>query len=168
MKNNVWIINQHISTPKLNGDGNRHYSMAKELVKKGYDVKLIMSSFAHVPAVDVEVDKTITIQPEEDGIDVVLVKGYEYDGSVGYGRIISMFLFLFRLFRIRINDLGKPDVIIVSSMSMLPILYAIYLRRWKLKDVKVIFEVRDIWPLTPIQIGGYNRFHPFLLLLSWM
>jgi len=34
--------------------------------------------------------------------------------------------------------------------------------------VPFVYEVRDLWPLTPIELGGYSRWHPFLLYLDYL
>lgn len=59
-----------------------------------------------------------------------------------------------------------PNALIVSSMSMFPIYPAIFYRR-KFKQLnKLIFEVRDIWPLTLIELGGISRFNPMILIMN--
>jgi glycosyltransferase involved in cell wall biosynthesis len=48
-------------------------------------------------------------------------------------------------------------------MPMFPILPALYFKfRY---GTKIIFEVRDIWPLTILQMGSYKKAHPFVLLM---
>jgi glycosyltransferase involved in cell wall biosynthesis len=60
----------------------------------------------------------------------------------------------------------KPDVIIVSSLSLLSILSGYYFS--KKFNIKFILEIRDIWPLTAMELGGYSKWNPFILFLSWI
>jgi glycosyltransferase involved in cell wall biosynthesis len=45
---------------------------------------------------------------------------------------------------------------------MLPVLYATRVRRRY--NIPFILEIRDIWPLTAIQIGGFSKYNPFIVL----
>ncbi len=62
------------------------------------------------------------------------------------------------------KDLPKPDAIIVSSLSLLTIFNGLLLRR-KFK-CRLIFEIRDIWPLTLTEEGGFSSRNPFVVGLS--
>jgi len=77
-----------------------------------------------------------------------------------------MIVFSIKVLFLPVKMLGKPDVIIVSSMPIFPILsgYALKLRL----KCKLIFEVRDLWPLTPIHLMGYSKWHPMILMMSWL
>ena len=47
---NVWFINQYITTPEIEGEGYRHYYIAKHLKEESeYRPLLITGSFAHAP-----------------------------------------------------------------------------------------------------------------------
>ena len=59
---------------------------------------------------------------------------------------------------------NRPDILLVSSMSLFPIIYAFWLRLRC--GAKVILEVRDIWPLTAIELGGYGWRNSFILIMS--
>ena len=60
---------------------------------------------------------------------------------------------------------NKPEKIIVSSMSILSSLNGYV---WsKLLNVEFIFEVRDIWPLSLMELGGMTSRHPLVIFLGW-
>ena len=42
----IWIINQYAGVPQTSNPG-RHYYIAKEFQKLGYDVTLILATFTH-------------------------------------------------------------------------------------------------------------------------
>jgi len=65
------------------------------------------------------------------------------------------------------KELGKPDYIVVSSMPIFPILTGHRLRK-KFNAKRLIFEIRDLWPLTPMYLAGYKKSHPFIMLLAWV
>ena len=66
-----------------------------------------------------------------------------------------MFEFAFRIFFLPFFSLKKPDVIILSSMSIFPLPAVIFLK--KFYGAKLIFELRDLWPLTPISLKGISK-----------
>ena len=163
-KKNVWIINQYAGS-KNHGMNYRSYYIGKELVKSGHNVRLFAGSFSHLLRVLPKMNSRF-MEESIDGIDYVWIRTLRYSGSKSFGRIVGMFQFIFNLFLLKTVPFEKPDVIVVSSISPLPILNAYYLSR-KYK-AKLIFEVRDIWPLSLIELGNISRFHPFIIFLQWI
>ena len=159
----VWIVNQYGGS-RLHGMTFRSYYLAKEFVKK-HKVYLFSASYSHVMSNPPVVSASLT-REDIDGVAYAWLKVAKYEGSRSLGRIWSMFVFLFRLFTVDLSSFQKPDVIIVSSISPFPILKA-YL--WAEKfNAKLIFEVRDIWPLSIMELGGFSKYHPFVALLQWV
>ena len=157
----IWIINQYAGSPK-HGMTFRSYSLAKEFIKK-HKVTIFSASYSHVMSQPPEVHKAST-RENIDGIDYLWQKVPGYSNSKSLGRVLSMFIFLFRLFFVNVRKLEKPDVIIVSSISPFPIWKAYF---WaKRFNAKLIFEVRDIWPLTILELGGFKKSNPFVILLQ--
>ena len=60
----------------------------------------------------------------------------------------------------------SPDTIIVSSLSLLTILNGLILKyRYK---CRLVFEVRDIWPLTLTEEGGFKKSNVFIRILNFV
>lgn len=82
-------------------------------------------------------------------------------------RFIAMIFFALALTLLpfKRKAIGAPTEIIVSSMSIFPVPIAIILKKL-LYARKFIFEVRDLWPLTPIHLMNYSPNHVFIKLLG--
>ena len=83
-----------------------------------------------------------------------------------FKKIISNLIYTFKLFFLSSKRLGKPDIIIISSMPIFPILSGIFLK-YKFNAEKLLFEIRDLWPLTPMYLSGYSKYHPMIIFMKW-
>lgn len=167
MKNKtIWVLN--MTAGKVDsGWGERHYYFSKFWVKKGYDIKIVSGSYNHLFGNQPKVGKEIfTLEEVEKGITFCWVKIPEYDGGSIF-KLWSMLVFAFRILKLTPELLDKPDVILVSSMPIFPIISGWYLKR-KYKAKKLIFEIRDLWPLTPMYLKGYSKWHPMVLMMAWV
>lgn len=162
---NIWIFNEYAGTP-YHGMTFRHYYIAKELVKLGHKVTIFTSSFSHYKLTQHIQTKQSFTRQNIDGIDFVWVKMPPYKAPKSFGRIRNWFLFALKLFFLPVLKLEKPDAILVSSLPLHPILPAKYLANKY--QAKLIFEVRDIWPLSAMELGGYSPRNPFIKHLQWL
>ncbi len=159
-KQTIWIINQYAGSPK-HGQHFRFYYIAKECIKKGHQVILISSSFTHLFSTLPTTKNTFT-QEIIDGIHYIWVKVPHYKSEGGIGRLWNMLIFWLKLFFLKTSAIPKPDKIIISSPSLLPIING-YI--WKKKyNAKLIFDIRDLWPLTLIELKNMSHYHPLILL----
>ncbi len=160
---NILLINHYAGSPK-HGMEYRPYYLAKEWTKEGHQVTIIASSFSHVRSKNPEIDSEIK---EEliDGIRYIWIKAPPYKGN-GIKRAINIFSFVWKLIKnsIRFSKEIKPDVVIASSTYPLDIYPAYLISRFS--KAKLIFEVHDLWPLTPIELGGMPKWHPFIIILQ--
>jgi len=157
---NIVVINHYAGGPDF-GMEFRHYYLATEWVKAGHKVLIVASSFSHLrsrqPRVNAE---------RIDGVEYVWLKTNTYTGN-GPGRIFNMFLFIFKLY----TSLGKklkifrPDLIIASSTYPLDNLPASFFA--KKNKAKLCYEVKDVWPLSPRELGGYSKNHPFIRIMQY-
>jgi glycosyltransferase involved in cell wall biosynthesis len=161
----IWIINQTAGKPD-SGWGERHFFLAQYWIKAGYEVKIISGSYNHLFMHQPKVSKKMfTVEAVAEGITFCWVKIPKYDGGSVF-KLWSMLVFAFKILFLSTSDLGKPHIVIVSSMPLFSIVPGWFLKQ-KHKASKLLFEVRDLWPLTPIHLSGYAKYHPMILMMSW-
>ncbi|WP_457641497.1 glycosyltransferase family 4 protein [Persephonella sp.] len=160
----VWILNEYAGSI-YHGMEYRHYYLGRELVKRGYKVYIISASHSHVFIKQPNVKESFELE-NIDGINYLWVKVPKYNHSHDKKRVLKWFTFTLKTyFSLPINLLKKPDIIIVSPMATFPIVSGY---KWAKKfNAKLIYEVKDIWPLTLIELGGYSKNHPFIKLMEW-
>ena len=163
-KKSVWLINQYASTPDT-GIGGRHYYLARELAKQGYDVYLIAASYTHLLRHPPRINSSYEMCSAE-GFKVVWVGVPKYSGAHSKARIYNWFAFAWKLKGLKRIILTRPDAIIYSSPSLIGFLGARHLASYY--HSRLAFEVRDIWPLTLVELGGYSAKHPFIRFLQWV
>ncbi|PID82514.1 MAG: glycosyltransferase WbuB [Clostridiales bacterium] len=138
--------------------------MAKEWVKLGYEVRIIAADFSHLRRINPQINKDFE-EEMIDGIHYHWVHTIKYDGN-GIKRALTMFQFVCKLMfhAKKIARKFKPDVVITSSTYPLDT-YAGQ-RISKFSNSKLIHEVHDMWPITPIEIGGMSEKNPFIVILQ--
>ena len=164
MKNkNIWIINQYTGSP-YHGMNYRSYYLANEFVKKGYNVTIFAGSYSHL-FFKYPKAKGLFTSEVIDGINYIWVKTPKYKDSKSIKRVFNMLMFMINLSFFNIFKIKKPDIIIISSLSLFPVLNA-YI--WsKILKIQFIFEVRDLWPQTLIEVGNISKYHPLVIFLRW-
>ncbi len=159
---NIWVINQFAGTP-LSGWGERHYYFSKYWLDAGYKVNIISGSYNHMFNNLPHAPDTYNFE-EIEGRNFCWVKTPHYNPQ-SYKRFWSMIVFAWRVLKLPIAKLGLPDVIVVSSMPIFPIITAYKLKK-KYGIKNLFFEIRDLWPLTPMYLGNYSKNHPFIIGLA--
>ncbi len=166
---NVWVFNHYACSPDLPG-GTRHYDLGRELVKRGHQVIIFASSFHHY------LHRETRLQPGErwkvedvDGLRFVWLRTPPYWRN-DWRRVRNMVVFMLRAWHLGRNlprfapDIGKPDVVIGSSVHLLAPLAAYGVARGF--RVPFIMEVRDLWPQTIVDMGKLGKHHPITKMLQ--
>lgn len=164
MKKTIWIINQYASLPST-GMGGRHRDLARELARRGHKVTLVSARWTHL----VRDNETAKIAPNEEmfeGFRFVRVPVGRYSHAHDKKRILNWFSFAWKLIGLAHSLNEKPDIVLYSSPSLVGFLGAERLA--KRYGARLVFEVRDIWPLTFSELGGYSIRHPFIRFLQWV
>lgn len=138
--------------------------MAREWKKAGHNVLIVAASNAHVRSIQFNSSETFEYKKIEE-IDYLIVKTPAYSGN-GVARIKNMFSFVSKLYfnPFEIIRNFKPDTVIASSTYPLDIFPATKIA--KLAKAKLVFEVHDLWPLSPMELGGYSKWHPFIMIMQ--
>ena len=157
---NILYINHYAGGPSY-GMEYRPYYLAREWVRAGHAVTVVAASQSHVRSKQPAVSGRFTRECV-DGVDFVWCETPQYQGN-GVGRVRNIATFLLRLSQSRKWLRKKPDVVIASSTYPADIGPARRLARKH--GAKLVWEVHDLWPLSPIELGGMSRWHPFIL---WM
>ncbi len=143
----------------------RVYYLAREWVRLGHHVKVVASAYSHVRAQQPQLAENECLDETIDGIEYTWFKTPLYEGN-GIGRVRNMASFVWQLYREgkRLARSFKPDVVIASSTYPMDIWPA--RRIAALAKAKLVFEVHDLWPLSPMELGGMSKWHPFIMLVQ--
>lgn len=164
-KKTFWLINQYSSTPET-AMGGRHYYLAQELAKKGHQVYLIAGRYSHLLRNPKKFEEQYLVEEIIPNFSFVWVNLPEYQEAHSKQRVLNWFKFSWLLRNMKNVIPEKPDLILYSSPSLIGYLGAKYLAN-KFKAL-FIFEVRDIWPLTLMELGGHSQNHPFIRFMQWI
>jgi glycosyltransferase involved in cell wall biosynthesis len=160
---NIWVINQFSGKP-TSGWGERHYYFSKNWIQKGYNVTLISGSYNHVFNELPDAPNQFNFENVE-GTRFCWVKTPKYNPK-SFLRFWSFLVFAFKVYFLPISRLGKPDIIVVSSMPIFPI-FTGYLLKVRYKAKALFFEIRDIWPLTLVLLGNVSKRHLAVKFIGW-
>lgn len=161
---NIWYISKYIAPAYAAKVGARGFLLLREFSRMGHKSVLITSDSNHLA--DTPKFEGAHLHERVDDVDVYWLKTKKYDGARSIARMLSWLDFEFRLWRMPKESLPKPDVLIVSSLSLLTIFNGLWLRRRY--RCKLVFEVRDIWPMVLVEAGGISSLNPFIIFLGWV
>ncbi len=155
----IWYISKYVKTSHIGNSGARGFFLLDELSKRGYDCTI----FSSYPFKYSKKFKKVIVNIKRN-FKYVYLNSYKYKNSNSISRVISWLDFEIKLLFLKKKYLSKPDVIIVSSLSLLTIINGLFLK--KKYSCKLFFEVRDIWPLTLVEEGGFHNKNFLIYLLK--
>lgn len=161
---NILLIN-HYAGSLRHGMEYRPFYLAREWVRLGHKVRIIASAQSHIRAQAPHLDGRTRLDEIIDGVEYHWIATPAYRGN-GAARVINMFSFVTQLY-LQARQLAAgfhADAVIASSTYPLDIWPAHRIAR--LSGARLLFELHDLWPLSPMELGGYSRWHPFIMLLQ--
>lgn len=147
---NVWILNHYAQEPGGAG-GTRHFHLAEHLTAYGWQATVIAASVEHQTG-----HQRLGLNEKQrcdyfKGVPFLWVRTPEYQGNGG-GRMLNMLAYTWAVVQQGTTaKLPRPDVVIGSSVHpFAAVAGALLARRF---EVPFIFEVRDLWPQTLVDMG---------------
>src|SRR5690606_8060568 len=141
---NILYIHQYFRTPNDAGR-TRSYWICQKLINNGHKVTMLATS------------KTVKKNIEKinvDGIDVIYLKVHYSQMMSVFRRLLSFVNFMVKSTLIALKE-NRVDLVISTSTPLTVGFPALALK--KLKKIPFVFEVRDLWPEVPIQMGGLKN-----------
>lgn len=149
----IWMIN-HYAEPY-----GRHHNLAGELIRRGHQVVIFASSFDHRTRQESRLAPGENMKNEKiGGIPYVWLRTPPYPGNTP-ARAWNMAVFARRIWGMKKTEgIERPDVIIGSSPHLFAALAA---QRISVRfRVPFVFEVRDLWPQSLVDLGNVSERHP--------
>lgn len=164
MGKSIWYISKYASSPNEDVGRQRMFDFAKHFSTKGHQVTLISSrsNSAH----HINKQSELSSSTKYDELEYVQLKGPEINLGFSLKRIWSWIIFEFNLRRYFKKQKNFPDIVIVSSLSLLTTINAIYLK--KKHGTRFILEIRDIWPLSLIELSSLKASNPLVKILAYL
>ncbi|MFT6865552.1 MAG: glycosyltransferase involved in cell wall biosynthesis [Cyclobacteriaceae bacterium] len=137
----ILYIHQYFRTPE-EGGCTRSYHLAKGLVENGYEVEIITAHNGRYECKDI------------DGIHVRYLP-VAYSNKFGFLRRIFAFLKYVRSAIKESKKIQRIDLAYVMTTPLTTGLIALNLK--KSRNIPYCFEVGDLWPEAPIQMGAIKN-----------
>ncbi len=160
----IWYISKYVITPPAGEPAGRSFGLMREFSAQGYRSVIVTSD--SMGKFDAPVVDRPWVVEEYEGVTICRGRTLKYSDSKSGRRVLSWLDFERRLLSLPKKDLPAPDVIVVSSLSLLTVLSGFRLRRRF--GCPLVFEVRDIWPLTIVAEGGFSARNPLVMALAFI
>lgn len=164
MNKKIWFICKYCGSNEDQYSRNRGFNLMRNIAEKGNQVTFI-TSFDNSNSQLLKFKNSSKLFSLKN-LNLVVIKILRYKKKHSFFRILSWIHFELKLFFLDKSKFSKPDFIIVSSLSFFTILNGIYLK--KKYKCKLVFEIRDIWPLTLMEVSKFKSYNPIIIVLSFI
>jgi len=146
----IWILN-HYASPPDRPVGTRHYDLGRVLAKQGHDVTIFASGFSHFTLREERLRRNECVRTEDvDGVRFVWLRTVPYARNNGR-RALNMLSYSVSAIWAQ-GRMKRPDVVVGSSVHLAAVAAACLIGR--VRRVPFVFEVRDLWPQTLVDMGA--------------
>ena len=157
---NLWIFNHYATNMYFEGAG-RHHSLAKFLIQRGIKTTIFCANVIHGRNEEVSIENGMfSKKTGKDGVEYIFVKTTAYHNN-GMLRLKNIADFYFGVRKVAdkiVEENGKPDIIIGSSVHPLALIAAEKFA--KKNKIPCICEIRDLWPETLVELNIIGKNNP--------
>ncbi len=147
----ILYISQYFP-PEMGAPSARVYELSRRWVQQGADVT-VLTAFPNHPTgiIPEEYKGYSSIEEHKDGIRVIRTFIYPAPNKGFFKRSFSYFSFALSALFLGTRKVGRPDIIIGTSPQFFVVIAAYLIS--KMKGVPFVFELRDFWPESIVQLG---------------
>ncbi len=155
------LILHHYALPPSGGGGTRHFTLARQLVRRGHAVTIMASRHAYTGV------GTVSEEAEEliDGVRFIWSDAGGRGKGLG-GRVLGMIGFARDAYKLTIAlARSGQDFDVVMGTSPQPFAAVTAARVARKLGKPYVLEIRDLWPMSLRDLLGWGSFHPIWLIL---
>jgi glycosyltransferase involved in cell wall biosynthesis len=156
----VVYINKYASLDKESPGTHRSLHLMKGLSEFGVEVFFMFANSHNVyPNTDHFVSDKL-----ETNFKAFPIKAPNFRKSESFSRFWSWMIFELKITKLLIFKIKRADFVIASSPSFLSLVNGLVTS--KFLKAKFVAEIRDIWPLTLIELGRFSKKNPLMVLMN--
>lgn len=143
----VWIVNHYAAAPDEPA-GTRHYQLAQQLLKHGHEVTIFASGLRR--SVERLGPRSLYRSEWIDGVRFIWLRTVPYSGNT-WRRKLNMLSFLAVFFVVQFRE-KSPQTVVGSTVHPFAAFGGWLAAR--LRGADFLFEIRDLWPQTLVDLGA--------------
>lgn len=158
------VINHYAGSP-YHGMEYRPYYLCRQWVRWGHSAAIVAASFSHLRTAQPRMGSAPLKEEQLDGVRYLWLNTPRYAGN-GPARAANIGAFLAKLWRYGAQFARRlrPHVVIASSTYPMDIYAARRIAR--LAGARLVFELHDLWPLSPLELGLLSPRSPLVPLIQ--
>lgn len=160
----ILTLNHYAGSPVM-GMEYRSHALSREMNARGHHCVIVAGTYSHLRQRNPSTGSLKVLHTSVEDVDWYWIPTGRYRSN-GFRRVISMLTFVTRVWLSarRLAREQQPDVVIASSTYPLDIYAAARIARTA--GASLVFELHDMWPMTPQLLGGLSERHPFIRIMQ--
>jgi glycosyltransferase involved in cell wall biosynthesis len=160
----LWIVNHYADAPDR-PSGTRHFDLARRLAASGRDVTIFAAGLNHLTGREERLAPGRLYRTQSfDGVRFVWLRTFPYRGN-NWRRQLNMLSFVVAFLVVQ-TRFRAPDAVIGSTVH--PFAAGAGWLVARLRRTMFIFEIRDLWPQTLVDLGALRQGSPGERVLRWL